>query len=70
MEQRRNERVHAASPKHRFVVQAPRPRVIARSLLTNPAGGGIRARMEAIYAIVIFILAMFALNRIEFGRFD
>jgi ribose/xylose/arabinose/galactoside ABC-type transport system permease subunit len=26
--------------------------------------------MEAIYAIVIFVVAMFALNRFEFGRFD
>ena len=26
--------------------------------------------MEAIYAIVIFVVAMFVLNRLEFGRFD
>jgi hypothetical protein len=26
--------------------------------------------MEAIYAILIFVAAMFALNRLEFGRFD
>jgi ribose/xylose/arabinose/galactoside ABC-type transport system permease subunit len=26
--------------------------------------------MEAIYAILIFVAAMFVLNRLEFGRFD
>jgi hypothetical protein len=26
--------------------------------------------MEAIYAIIIFVAAIAALNRIEFGRFD
>jgi len=26
--------------------------------------------MEAVYAIIIFVAAIAALNRIEFGRFD
>jgi ribose/xylose/arabinose/galactoside ABC-type transport system permease subunit len=36
--------------------------------------GGTKANrgttMEAIYAIVLFVVVMFALNRFEFGRFD
>jgi hypothetical protein len=28
------------------------------------------AAMEAIYAIAIFVVAILALNRYEFGRFD
>jgi ribose/xylose/arabinose/galactoside ABC-type transport system permease subunit len=69
VEQRLDDRVQSASPKHGLLVQAPRAGVTALAL--DEAGGRWNARpMEAIVAIAIFILAFLALNRYEFGRFD